>query len=62
MITIDESEYKEACDNYQGICLACEELQDECEPDAENYTCESCGADQVYGIEQALLIGELEII
>ncbi len=61
MISIDEAEYKEACDNYQGICLTCGEFQDGVEPDAENYECESCGVDQVFGVEQALIMGELDI-
>lgn len=62
MITITVSEYKEACDNYQGICLACEECQDSVEPDAEGYLCDSCGEHQVIGMEEALLMGELDII
>lgn len=61
MVTLTEAEYKEACDNYQGICLECEELQDGVEPDAENYECESCGAFEVMGIEEALLMGEIDI-
>jgi hypothetical protein len=61
MITITEDEYKQACDDYQGICLACEEYQDNCEPDAEGYLCESCGENQVCGVEQALIMGELDI-
>ena len=37
MATLTKAEYEEACDSYQGICLACEELQDGVEPDAEGY-------------------------
>ena len=40
-----------------GICLSCGEEADGCEPDAERYTCESCGEKQVYGADQALLCG-----
>ena len=61
MISLTESEYIEACNNYQGICLACEALQDGVEPDAEGYECESCGEHKVTGIEEALLMGELDI-
>ena len=31
------------------FCLACGAMRDTCEPDAERYTCEDCGADEVYG-------------
>ena len=62
MATLTKAEYEEACDSYQGICLACEELQDGVEPDAEGYECESCGAFEVMGIEEALLMGEIEVV
>ena len=40
-----------------GICLACGDQADGCEPDAENYTCESCGESCVMGAEQILISG-----
>lgn len=43
-------------DNYgEGICTNCGELRSECEPDAENYPCESCGENKVVGLESAIL-------
>ena len=42
-------------DEMAGICLAC--LEDAyCEPDAECYACESCGARMVYGFDNLLLM------
>lgn len=41
-------------DENEGICLECGEVQDCVEPDARHYHCESCGADRVYGREEAL--------
>jgi len=38
-----------------GICIACGEDADGCEPDAERYKCEGCGQMTVYGAE-ALMI------
>ena len=38
-----------------GICIACGTDQEGCEPDAEKYTCESCGDNTVYGAEQLLI-------
>ena len=46
----------------QGICLACGiDVECGCEPDAENYPCESCGERRVYGIEQAVLCGYIDV-
>lgn len=38
-----------------GICTACGEDQEGCEPDARGYICESCGKSTVYGAEELLL-------
>lgn len=38
-----------------GFCTACGEEADECEPDAREYKCESCGAHAVYGAEELLM-------
>jgi len=38
-----------------GFCIACGEDADGCEPDAERYTCEVCGAPAVYGAETLLI-------
>ena len=45
-------------DNHMGFCLACGAEAYGVEPDARNYTCESCGADKVYGAEELLLMAE----
>lgn len=38
-----------------GFCLECGYEQDGCEPDAEGYECENCGAHAVSGAENCLL-------
>lgn len=40
-----------------GFCVACGHEQDGCEPDARNYTCESCGQPKVFGAEELALVG-----
>ena len=40
-----------------GICLACGENAEGCEPDARGYTCEVCDEPQVYGVEEIMLQG-----
>lgn len=39
-----------------GICIACGDDADGCEPDARKYTCEGCGEAAVYGAEELLMI------
>jgi hypothetical protein len=38
-----------------GFCLICGAEAEGCEPDAREYTCESCGAPHVYGAQELLL-------
>ena len=52
----------DAEEGTMGICLACGFEQDGCEPDAERYKCEDCGKNKVYGMEQAILLGAVELI
>jgi len=47
-------------DDNMGFCLACGESQPYCEPDAREYTCESCGRYTVYGAAEILIMGEHE--
>lgn len=39
-----------------GVCLACGEKADGCEPDARNYECEGCGAHEVFGAEEVMFM------
>jgi predicted amidophosphoribosyltransferase len=39
----------------EGICLACGADAEGIEPDARRYSCEACGAHQVYGCEELLM-------
>lgn len=45
-----------------GACLACGASASGIEPDAEQYECECCGAHEVYGLEQLLIMGKLELL
>ena len=42
---------------YMGFCTACGDEAYGVEPDARKYTCEGCGAPQVYGAEELLIMG-----
>lgn len=39
-----------------GICIACGEDADGCEPDARQYHCEACGQPAVYGAQELALM------
>jgi len=45
-----------------GVCVICGHLQYGVEPDAEGYVCESCSRPKVYGCEQAVLLGMVEVL
>jgi len=62
VLNITLEEFKEGCDEYYGVCLACGEIQiDTCEPDARNYRCEVCGEKQVFGFSEALSMGVIQL-
>jgi hypothetical protein len=61
-VLIAQSAYLAARENYEGFCIECREITNSgVEPDARRYECESCGANAVYGIEEALLMDFIEI-
>lgn len=63
MIEMTKEEYEDLRDMSEGVCLACgEPTCNMVEPDAENYLCECCGESEVFGVDQAMLLGEIEII
>lgn len=39
-----------------GFCLICGCYHEGIDPDAENYPCEACGAEQVFGADTMLLV------
>lgn len=43
-----------------GFCLHCGNEAYGVEPDARQYTCESCGEKKVYGLEELLIMGLLK--
>lgn len=60
--TLSEDEYRTRAENYGGICLACGEWTDSgVEPDARYYKCESCGGCEVFGVEEALIMGRISL-
>jgi len=59
---VSEADYFSACREYYGWCRACQDFTtDSVEPDAMHYQCSVCDQPQVFGAENALLCGVLEI-
>jgi hypothetical protein len=59
-MTMDE--YRDAGSNFEGRCIACgAEVPSGCEPDARRYECEECGEKQVYGMDELLIMGLINI-
>ena len=52
---IDAAGYSMMDFDYPGFCLICGLKQGGVEPDARNYKCESCGAEQVFGAQELAL-------
>jgi DNA-directed RNA polymerase subunit RPC12/RpoP len=59
---LSESEYMEHREEYGGLCVKCGYDQWGVEPDAEKYKCEECGSRAVYGTENLLMMGRVDIV
>ncbi len=44
-----------------GVCIHCGEMTDGVEPDAQEYECEYCGERKVYGLEELLMMGLIDL-
>jgi len=62
VLSVSEDQYTELCHDHNGVCLECGEIADCVEPDAEEYKCESCEKHAVFGLEQAMLLGNVDIV
>jgi hypothetical protein len=62
--TLTSDDYLEHRDSFDGYCSTCTEFTTfgGVEPDAVNYTCESCGEPTLMGAEEALMEGLLTIV
>ena len=61
-VEMTTEEWSEHRGSYDGICLACGDIQEGgVEPDAKEYECSICGEKKVQGIEHALMTGTIEI-
>lgn len=60
-VGMTEAEFHCMNENSEGLCVACGEIASGVEPDAERYECEGCGDPFVWGVEQLLIMGRVEI-
>lgn len=62
MKNISVCELEQARDEFMGWCTYCGDLtRGSCESDARDYLCPRCGNNTVYGCEEALMMGFIEI-
>lgn len=61
-IKITEGTYQALEDEYMGICRVCLDTACECEPDARNYKCGSCNAKTVYGAQELMMMGAIDLV
>jgi len=59
--TMTERDYRNASDDSEGRCVECGADAFGVEPDACNYDCEACGAAEVFGLEELLMMGKITI-
>lgn len=63
MLKITEQEFMAHRNEFMGFCLSCDRITtSNCEPDATNYRCEECDHNDVFGIEEAMLMGFIDVI
>jgi len=58
MFTLEQ--IQAADDDQAGFCLACGNMQFNCEPDARNYKCEACGECRVFGASELVFMGHVK--
>jgi hypothetical protein len=58
---MSEADFKNRDDQYVGLCLKCGHERSCCEPDAREYDCEECDENQVYGMQELLVMGKIRI-
>lgn len=62
MFEMSVGTFREMSEDNGGFCLACKEEAWGVEPDARNYECECCGENQVFGLEEILMMGLVTLI
>ena len=60
---MNEEEYQNHCEEYNGYCKNCKDvtLFGSVEPDSRKRQCETCGLNCVYGMEESMLMGLIEL-
>ncbi len=60
-ITLSTSDYFYYEEAMTGLCIACGEEVDCCEPDARQRECEACGEHKGYGVPELLIMGLIDL-
>jgi len=62
-ITIEEADYYLGSLGCPGYCKQCNEIEEyaSVEPDARHYLCPNCETKNLYGFEEAILMGFITV-
>ena len=61
VLIMDAHELRELEMDHGGMCFKCGELAEGVELDAAGYKCYSCREMKVYGLENAMLLGRIQL-
>jgi hypothetical protein len=59
---LTDQDFRILSDDMSGFCLACGSDIEGCEPDMRNGKCEVCDEPKVFGLEELLMIGLVELV
>ena len=63
VVELTELDYLQESESGVAYCIECHEPAcDYLEPDTQNALCEHCGASEVFGLEQLLIMGRVFIV
>jgi hypothetical protein len=61
-LTVEQLEQSQFSLDNPGYCLACGAEYNDCDPDTRKRECEECGERKVYGLEQLVMMGCVDVI
>jgi hypothetical protein len=63
IIKLTDEDYWRLSNRGAGLCRSCGDLDDSgcVEPDARHYRCEACDEREVFGLEEAMVMGLVEV-
>lgn len=62
-MNVTKDEFEDLQDDLAGYCTECQAVTtEEVDPDSEDQECQECGSETCVGIDQALVLGLIQIV